>query len=112
MSIAPVLDQTFAALADPTRRGIIARLQVGDGLTVSELAKPYAMSLPAVIKHLDVLTEAGLVTRTRKGRHVVCRIRPDPMADAKAWLDRHLNFWNERLDALAVVAEDEGKRNG
>jgi DNA-binding transcriptional ArsR family regulator len=100
-----MLDSTFAALSDPTRRAILARLNETDGLSVNEVATPFDMSLPGVIKHLDVLTDAGLVTRTREGRNVTCRIRPEPMAEAIAWLERHLDFWNARLDALAALTD-------
>jgi DNA-binding transcriptional ArsR family regulator len=100
-----MLDSTFSALSDSTRRSILARLNESGGLTVNEVAKPFTMSLPAVIKHLDVLTDAGLITRTRTGRTVTCRIRPEPMADAMAWLQAHLDFWNARLDALAALTE-------
>ena len=75
------LDRTFAALSDPTRRALIARLSER-ALSVSELAAPLPMSLPAVIKHLDVLSEAGLITRAKAGRTVTCRLRAEPMRDA------------------------------
>ena len=102
-----MLNQTFAALADPTRRAIVARLAKGDGLTVSTLAEPFPVSLPAVIKHIDVLCGAGLVTRERTGRTVTCRLSVEPMSDAMAWLDRHVRFWEARLDVLANLVEGE-----
>lgn len=80
------LDSTFGALSDPTRRALIARLSGAESLTVSELAAPLPMSLPAVMKHLDVLTDAGLVTREKIGRTVTCRLRADPMRGANEWL--------------------------
>src|SRR5262245_28820016 len=82
----PDLDRTFAAPADPTRRALLARLSEEDALSVSELAKPFAMSLPAVMKHLDVLSDAGLVGREKNGRIVSCRLRAEPMRDANDWL--------------------------
>ena len=100
-----MLDQTFAALADPTRRAIIARLAKGDGLTVKVLAEPFPVSLPAVIKHLNVLCDAGLVTRERTGRTVTCRLSIEPMSEAMMWLNRHIRFWEARLDALAELVE-------
>ena len=78
----PNLDRTFAALADPTRRALLARLSEKEDLSVSELAKPFSMSLPAVMKHLDVLSDAGLVTRAKSGRIVACRLRAAPMQEA------------------------------
>ena len=100
-----MLHQTFAALADPTRRAIIARLAKGDGLTVKVLAEPFPVSLPAVIKHLNVLCDAGLVTRERTGRTVTCRLSIEPMSEAMTWLNRHVRFWEARLDALAELVE-------
>ena len=79
----PALDRTFAALADPTRRAIVARLAEQESVSVSELARPHAMSLPAVMKHLDVLSDAGLVTRVKTGRTVACRLAADPMEEAR-----------------------------
>jgi DNA-binding transcriptional ArsR family regulator len=96
-----MLDQTFSALADPTRRAIIARLAEGHGLNVKAIADPFPVSLPAVIKHLDVLCDAGLVTRQRTGRTVTCRLSVAPMSEAMGWLERHVRFWEARLDALA-----------
>jgi DNA-binding transcriptional ArsR family regulator len=101
------LDRTFSALADPTRRALLARLSETDSVTVSELAQPFAMSLPAVMKHLDVLTEAGLVTRAKSGRTVACRLRAEPMEEANAWLNRYQRFWSERLDRLAAFLEED-----
>jgi DNA-binding transcriptional ArsR family regulator len=101
------LDRTFAALADPTRRALLARLSRTDGLSVSALAEPFAMSLPAVMKHLDVLSDAGLVTRAKSGRTVSCRLRAEPMHEANEWLNRYQRFWSERLDQLAAFLEEE-----
>jgi len=101
------LDRTFAALADPTRRALLARLSQIDRLSVSALAKPFAMSLPAVMKHLDVLSDAGLVTRNKSGRTVSCRLRAEPMHEANEWLNRYQRFWNEKLDQLAAFLEED-----
>jgi DNA-binding transcriptional ArsR family regulator len=101
------LDRTFAALADPTRRALLAQLQSRDGVTVSELAKPFAMSLPAVMKHLDVLSDAGLIARSKVGRAVTCRLTAGPMEDAMQWLNRYQRFWTEQLDRLAAFVEDD-----
>lgn len=100
-----MLDRTFAALSDPTRRAIVARLAGSEGLNVGTIAAPFAMSLPAVIKHLDVLSAAGLVVRGRSGRTVTCRLVAEPISEAMVWLDRHLKFWNTRLDALQELLE-------
>lgn len=99
------LDRTFAALVDPTRRAILTRLEREDGASVSELAKPFAIKLPAVMKHLDVLVEAGLVTRSKLGRTVTVRLSPQPMRAALDWLRRYERFWSGSLDRLTVYAE-------
>ena len=99
------LDRTFAALVDPTRRAILARLEHEDGASVSELARPFAIKLPAVMKHLDVLAEAGLITRAKAGRTVTVRLSPEPMREAMAWLGRYQRFWSAGLDRLAATAE-------
>jgi uncharacterized protein YndB with AHSA1/START domain/DNA-binding transcriptional ArsR family regulator len=101
------LDRTFAALADPTRRALLARLGKQDGISVSELAQPFAMSLPAVMKHLDVLSDAGLVTRSKTGRIVACRLTARPMEQAMDWLSRYQRFWSENLDRLAAFVEED-----
>src|ERR1700686_3075440 len=82
------LDRTFAALVDGTRRAILARLEGEDSASVSELAKPFAIKLPAVMKRLDVLDDAGLITRSKAGRVVTVRLRPEPMRKAMDWLRR------------------------
>lgn len=99
------LDRTFSALSDPTRRAILARL-MDQTLSVSELAAPLPMSLPAVMKHLDVLSDAGLVTRRKSGRTVECQLNPEPMRAAMEWLDRYQRFWSESLDRLAALVEE------
>src|ERR1700747_513572 len=92
------LDRTFAALVDPTRRTILARLERKDSASISELAQPFAIKLPAVMKHLDVLEDAGLVTRSKQGRTVTVRLRTAPMRDALDWLRRYERFWSRSLD--------------
>jgi DNA-binding transcriptional ArsR family regulator len=99
------LDRVFAALSDPTRRALLERLSAGGDLSVSSLAAPLPMSLPAVMKHLDVLEGAGLITRRKSGRTVACRLTPASMEDAMAWLERYRRFWSESLDRLAAVVE-------
>jgi len=101
------LDQTFAALADPTRRALLARLSRRDSLSVSELAQPFAMSLPAIMKHLDVLSDAGLVAREKTGRVVACRLTATPMRQAMEWLSHYQRFWSESLDRLAAFVEED-----
>lgn len=99
------LDRTFAALTDPTRRAILARLEYSDGASISELAEPFAIKLPAVMKHLDVLQSAGLISRKKAGRTVTVRLRAQPMREAEAWLRRYERFWSGSLDRLTVLAE-------
>jgi DNA-binding transcriptional ArsR family regulator len=99
------LNRTFAALVDPTRRAILARLERQDGASVSDLAKPFAIKLPAVMKHLDVLDAAGLITRSKVGRTVTVRLSPQPIRAALDWLRRYERFWSASLDRLAVYAE-------
>src|ERR1700754_3843971 len=101
------LDRTFAALADPTRRALLARLDRQDGISVSDLAQPFSMSLPAILKHLDVLSDAGLVAREKTGRVVACRLTAGPMEQAMEWLNRYARFWSENLDRLAAFVEEE-----
>jgi DNA-binding transcriptional ArsR family regulator len=101
------LDLAFSALADPTRRAILDRLARENGLAVSEIARPFAVSLPAVMKHLDVLARARLIEREKSGRTVHCRLKAAPMETAMQWLARYERFWTERLDALAKFVEEE-----
>ena len=93
------LSAAFSALADPTRRAILARLALGE-TTVGELAEPFAMSLPAVSKHLKVLERAGLITRGREAQWRPCRIEPGPLKDVAAWLEHYRRFWDESFDRL------------
>ena len=99
------LDRTFAALVDPTRRAILSRLEREESASVSELARPFAIKLPAVMKHLDVLDEAGLITRSKIGRVVTVRLAPEPMQEAMDWLRRYERLWSASLDRLAAYAE-------
>ena len=88
------LDDTFAALADPTRRAILARL-MGGAATVTELAEPFDMSLPAVSKHLKVLERAGLITRGREAQWRPCRLEADPLREVADWVEGYRRFWEE-----------------
>jgi DNA-binding transcriptional ArsR family regulator len=100
------LDLAFAALADPTRRAILARLAGEDGLPVTRIAEPFALSLPGVMKHLDVLARARLIEREKSGRTVRCRLAAAPLESAMQWLSRYERFWSQRLDALAKLVEE------
>ena len=100
-------DRVFKALADPTRRSIVTALCEGER-TMGELAAPFAMTLPAITKHVDILEDAGLVHRRKVGRHQRCRLRPEPLDDVAAWLDERRSLWARRLDALAALVEDDG----
>jgi DNA-binding transcriptional ArsR family regulator len=93
------LSTTFAALADPTRRAILERLAEGDA-TVGELAEPFAMTLPAISKHLAVLERAGLVTKSRDGQRRNCRITATPLRNATTWLNEYRRHWEANLDSL------------
>ncbi|HUH83466.1 MAG TPA: metalloregulator ArsR/SmtB family transcription factor [Stellaceae bacterium] len=104
---APSLDRTFAALADPTRRALLAQLGERPDLSITALARPFPVSLPAIMKHLDVLAAAGLVARRKTGRTVACRLTAAPLADAVRWLDRYERFWSEQLDRLAAFLEQD-----
>lgn len=115
------LNATFAALADPTRRAIMARLTLGEA-TVGELAEPFEMSLPAISKHLGVLENAGLLRRERRGRERRCRLRAEPLKDAGDWIEQYRRFWDGAFDRLADYLErsaeperrgrDEGDKDG
>lgn len=101
------LDRAFGALADPTRRAMLTKLGAGETRTISELAEPFDMSLPAVMKHITVLENAGLLSREKTGRTVHCRLNPTPMREAMEWLEETQKFWEKRLDALAEFVEAE-----
>ncbi|HEV8609806.1 MAG TPA: metalloregulator ArsR/SmtB family transcription factor [Thermoanaerobaculia bacterium] len=108
------LDATFAALADPTRRAILARLASGQA-SVTELAEPFAMSQPAVSKHLKVLERAGLISRSRDAQRRPRRLEAVPLAEATAWLERYRRFWEgnyQRLDALLDELKVKRKKRG
>lgn len=98
------LSLTFGALADPTRRAILARLSKGEA-SVSELASPFDMSLPAVSKHLKVLERAGLVERGREAQYRPARLNARPLKDASAWVERYRELWEERFDRLDAILE-------
>ncbi|MBI4964539.1 MAG: winged helix-turn-helix transcriptional regulator [Desulfomonile tiedjei] len=93
------LSTTFAALADPTRRAILARLTAGES-TVTELAKPFKMSLPAISKHLKMLERAGLIARGRDAQRRPCRLQAGPLKEVADWVERYRSFWEESLDRL------------
>ena len=101
------LGRTFAALADPTRRGILARLRQGDA-SIRELAEPFEMSFAAVSKHVRVLEQAQLIRRQVRGREHRCSLTPGPLREAASWIDRYRAFWEQRLEALdALLAAEE-----
>ena len=99
------LSATFSALADPTRRAILARLVAGEA-SVNELAEPFDMTLPAVSKHLKVLENAGLIARGREAQWRPCRLEPAPLKDAVDWLERYRRLWEDRLDGLGVYLRE------
>jgi len=103
------LDKTFAALADPTRRAILARLARGEA-SVTELAEPFNISLPAISKHLRVLEKAGLLAREREGRVHRCRLVVEPMEDAAEWIAFYQRFWEGQFDALADYLNESTKK--
>ncbi|HVA68886.1 MAG TPA: metalloregulator ArsR/SmtB family transcription factor [Candidatus Binataceae bacterium] len=104
------LSITFAALADPTRRAILARLASGEEASVTELAEPFAMSLPAVSKHLKVLERAGLIARGREAQWRPCRLEAGPLKDAADWLEHYRRFWERSLDRLEDYLRDLRKK--
>lgn len=99
------LSATLFALADPTRRGILARLSSGEA-TVTELAEPYDMSMAAVSKHLKVLEQAGLITRGREAQWRPCRLEAAPLRDVAGWLEDYRRFWDERLERLDTYLQE------
>ena len=108
------LSATFAALSDPTRRAILARLALGE-TTVSELAEPFSMSLPAVSKHLKVLERAGLISRSRTAQWRPCRLEAGPLRDLSGWLESYRRFWDEsfdRLDEYLAQLQRKGAAHG
>jgi DNA-binding transcriptional ArsR family regulator len=108
------LDATFAALADPTRRAILARLALGEA-SVNELAEPFSMSQPAISKHLKVLERAGLISRGRDAQRRPCRLEAEPLGEADQWLENYRKFWEaqfQRLDVLLEELKAEEKSTG
>lgn len=105
----PHLDSVFQALSDPTRRGMLASLALGEK-TVGELAEPFAMSFAGASKHVKVLEEAGLIRREVRGRSHVCTLEPGPLASATEWLRHYERFWTGRLDALERLLRDDDAR--
>src|ERR1700754_384986 len=103
------IDRTFSALAHPTRRHILLRLKDEPGLSVSELARPFSLKLPGMMKHLDVLSDAGLITRTKAGRTVSVTLSVGPMQEAMAWLQRYERLWTVSLDRLVALVEKDGE---
>jgi DNA-binding transcriptional ArsR family regulator len=104
------LSSTFAALADPTRRAILARLALGE-TSVTELARPFEMSMPAVSKHLKVLERAGLIARGREAQSRPCRLEAGPLKEAASWIEEYRRFWEECLDRLdAYLRETQAAR--
>ena len=99
------LDQVFSALADPTRRAILARLALGEA-SVGELAEPFDISLPAISRHLKVLQGADLITREKDAQWRRCRLHPEPLKEAADWISQYRKFWESQLDALADYLED------
>lgn len=99
------LSETFSALADPTRRAILARLALGE-TSVNELAEPFDMSLPAISKHLKVLENAGLITRGREAQYRPARLEPEALMGIDEWLERYRKLWNERFDRLEVYLKE------
>jgi len=109
-----LLSNTFAALADPTRRSILERLVYGEA-SVTELAEPFEMSLPAVSKHLKVLERAGLIERSRQAQWRPCRLQAAPLKDVDEWVERYRSFWEEsfdRLDEYLFQLQEEEKTDG
>lgn len=99
------LDATFAALADPTRRAILARLALGE-TTVTELSQPFAMSKPAISKHLKVLQRAGLISQGRQAQWRPCRLEAAPLRDVSEWVEQYRRNWEERFDRLEAYLEE------
>lgn len=105
------LDSTFGALADPTRRAIVARLAAGEA-SVAELARPFDMSQPAISKHLSVLERAGLITRRRDRQRRLCRLEAEPLAVATGWLETYRALWESQFQRLDSVLDDLVARDG
>ncbi|MGB9436138.1 MAG: metalloregulator ArsR/SmtB family transcription factor [Candidatus Acidiferrum sp.] len=110
VNYSPHLDSTFSALSDPTRRALLARLALGEA-TVSELAEPFDVSLPAISKHLRVLESAGLLRRNVEGRVHRCTLASEPMKEAAGWIEHYRVFWDSQLDALGKFLEGTQKES-
>jgi DNA-binding transcriptional ArsR family regulator len=104
------IDRTFAALADPIRRQVLKRLKEEPGLSVTELTRPLPIKMPGMMKHLGVLSDAGLISRTKTGRTVSVTLRAEPMQEAAAWLHDYQRFWSANLDRLAAFVERDADR--
>ena len=104
------LDTIFRALADPTRRGMLANLALGEQ-SIGELAEPYAMSLAGASKHVKVLEDAGLLSRRKTGRMHICSLEAEPLAEAERWLRQWEEFWTVRLDRLQALVESKPEKN-
>src|SRR3984957_8020882 len=117
--MADQMSSTFAALADPTRRAILARLALGE-TSVTEIAAPFEMSMPAISRHLKVLEKAGLITRGREAQWRPCKLKAEPLKQASDWLEEYRNFWEQSFDRLDEYLkilqkkekQDAGKNNG
>ena len=108
------LDATFRALSDPTRRGMLASLALGDK-SIGELGEPFAMTFAGAAKHVKVLETAGMIERRKAGRRQICTLKPGPLEEAEGWLRQWERFWSARLDRLDALIEDDKrkeKRNG
>ena len=107
------LDVTFRALSDPTRRGMLANLALGDR-SIGELGEPFQMTFAGAAKHVKVLESAGLVERRKAGRKQICKLKAEPLAEAEAWLRQWEKFWSGRLDRLQALVENHAKekKNG
>jgi DNA-binding transcriptional ArsR family regulator len=105
------LDTTFGALADPTRRAILANLMLGQA-SISDLARPHRMSLPAVMKHLRVLEQAGLVTQKKSGRTRHCQLAAEPLRDAEQWINQYRVFWQNQFASLDRFLSEEQEKGG
>jgi DNA-binding transcriptional ArsR family regulator len=104
------LDSTFRALADPTRRGMLASLALGDK-SIGELGEPFSMSFAGAAKHVKVLESAGLIERRKAGRRQICTLRAEPLREAEDWLKQWENFWSVRLDRLQALVEGKETRS-
>ena len=104
------IDRTFSALSDPTRRDVLLRLKEEPGLSVSELARRFSLKLPGLMKHLDVLSDAGLITRAKTGRTVSVNLSVGPMREAMEWLKRYERLWTVSIDRLVALVEKDGER--